>query len=91
MSINNGIFTNSLFGEGFLLKEYPNYAEFVNYVQGQFGGTTQWNWQLFDSLYRTSWVAERCVSVLADDVTEKWRVFEHDDPEVVKKRQAFEE
>lgn len=74
-----------------LFAQYPDYLQFCNYVQGQFGGQTQWNWQLFDTLYRTSWVADRCVSVLADDMTEKWRVFEHDDPEVVKKRQAYED
>lgn len=74
-----------------IINQYPSYAAFCNYVNGQFGGTTQWNWQLFDTLYRTSWVAEKCVSILADDITDKWRVFEHDDPDVVKKRQAFEE
>ncbi len=78
------------FPPGFL-QEYPKYAQFVNYVQGQFGGATQWNYQLFDALYRTSWVAERCVTVLADDACDKWRVFEHDDPEVVRIRTAYEE
>lgn len=92
MSINNGIFPNPMTsGWPLLLNQYPNYAAFVNFVNGQFTGQTQWNWQMFDSLYRTSWVAERCVSVMADDMTEKWRVFEHDDPDVVKKRQDFED
>lgn len=74
-----------------IINQYPNYLAFANYVNGQFGGSTQWNWQLFDTLYRTSWVAEKCVTILANDMTDKWRVFVHDDPEVVKKRQAFEE
>lgn len=74
-----------------IIAQYPNYLEFANYVNGQFGGSTQWNWQLFDTLYRTSWVAEKCVTILADDMTDKWRIFEHDDPEVVKIRQAYEE
>ena len=74
-----------------IIGQYPNYLAFANYVNGQFGGSTQWNWQLFDSLYRTSWVAEKCVTVMADDICDKWRIFEHDDPEVVKIRQAYEE
>lgn len=74
-----------------LVAQYPQYAKFCNYVEGQFGGQTQWNWQLFDTLYRTSWVAEKSVTIMADDMCEKWRIFEHDDPEVVKIRQAYEE
>ncbi len=72
-------------------QEYPTYAAFCNWVNSQFGGATQWNWQLFDTLYRTSWVAEKCVTTIADDICDKWRVFEHDDPEVLKVRQAYEE
>ena len=91
MSINNGLFGNPGLFPDSLLAQYPEYAKFCNFVNGAFTGATQWNYQLFDTLYRTSWVAERCVTVIADDMTEKWRVFEHDDPEVVKKRQAYEE
>jgi phage-related protein (TIGR01555 family) len=80
---------NNPFWAGFS-REYPDYAGFSSWVQSQ-QGSTQWNYQLFDTLYRTSWVAEKCVTAIADDVCDKWRVFEHDDPEVLKKRQAFEE
>lgn len=74
-----------------LQKEYPYYAAFVNFVQvQQLGGQSNWGWQLWDSLYRTSWVAERIVTCLADDMTDKWRVFEHQDPEVIKIRTKFE-
>lgn len=88
----NHIGFNSIgtFPPGFA-SEYPHYAEFCRYVEGNFGSSTQWNWQLFDTLYRTSWVAERCVTALSDDICDKWRVFEHDDPEVLKIRQAYEE
>lgn len=88
---NNSFNLNPFSGYGNIFAQYPNYLQFAQFVQGQFGGTTQWNWQLFDTLYRTSWVGERCVSVIADDICEKWRVFEHDDPDVVKKRQEFED
>lgn len=87
----NGFNLNPFSGFEQIFSQYPNYLAFSNFVNSSFGGTTQWNWQLFDTLYRTSWVAERSVTAMADDMTEKWRVFEHDDPEVVKKRQAYED
>lgn len=73
------------------LTEYPTYSAFCEWVNSQFGGATQWNWQLFDTLYRTSWVAEKCVTTIPDDICDKWREFDHPDPEVVKIRTAYEE
>lgn len=74
-----------------LFTQYENYNQFANFVNGQFGGAVQWDYQLFDTLYRTSWVAEKVVTIMADDMTDKWRTFHHPDPEVVRIRTEYEE
>lgn len=74
-----------------LFSPYENYLKFANFVNGQFGGSVNWNYEIFDTLYRTSWVADKVVTVVADDMTDKWRTFHHDDPRVVEIRQKYEE
>lgn len=68
---------------------YPNFYADVQFVLSQ--GGVGWNWQVFETLYRTSWLAERVVNCIADDMTEKWRVFEHPNPKIVEARTKFEE
>jgi phage-related protein (TIGR01555 family) len=68
---------------------FPNFwmeVEAIANLTAQFG----WNWRTFDTMYRSSWVAERVVNCVADDITSKWRTFTHPDPNVVRIRTKFE-
>lgn len=73
------------------IEEYPYYANEIQFINSFCTGYSQWNWQLFDTLYRSSWIAERVVTCVADDMTDKWRKFQHPDPEVVRIREEFED
>lgn len=72
-------------------REFENYKELTNFIGGSFTGSANWNFQLFDNLYRASWLSEKLCTVVADDMTDKWREFEHDNPQYVEARQDFED
>lgn len=71
--------------------EYENFKKLANFIGGSYTGSANWNFTLFDMLYRTSWLAEKCCSVVPQDMTDKWRTFKHDDPKAVEIRLKFEE
>src|SRR6202789_834792 len=70
--------------------QYTDYAQFVGYLEQGYS-SSQWSYQLFDSYFRSSWLAEKIVTVVPDDMTDKWRKFVHEDPKLLEKRQEFEE
>lgn len=71
--------------------EYENFRDLVNFIGGSYTGSANWNFTLFDTLYRTSWLAEKCCTVVPQDMTDKWRTFKHADPKAVDIRTRFEE
>jgi phage-related protein (TIGR01555 family) len=71
--------------------QYEQFGKLLNFVTGSYTGATNWNWQIFDALFRCSWLAEKLCTVIPEDMTDKWRVFKHDDPEITRIRTEFEE
>lgn len=47
-------------------------------------------YQVLDIYFRTSWIADRGISIIPDDVCGKWRKFDHEEPDVVEARSQAE-